>query len=102
MDRKTHIDTCYSNSSGIYYLKDVSRRANQTGHSHNGQMAADAAVETHYYGSGLIDDTDNVWEGADHPEGVDAHVYAGWVYDYLLFEHGLNSFDKAGSTWIVD
>ncbi|MBI5893457.1 MAG: M4 family metallopeptidase [Deltaproteobacteria bacterium] len=97
-DSKSHIDTCYDDTSGVYYyLKDVSRRVNQTQHSHNGQMAANAAIDTKYYNKGLMNDTDNKWDAAGQKSGVDAHVYAGQVYDYFLSKFGLNSFDNNGS-----
>jgi PKD repeat protein len=100
-DNKTHIDTCRDSGSGIYYLYDSSRRANNNPHGHNGQMLSNAGIETSDYSSGVMVDNDNVWDAANQASGVDAHVYAAKVYDYLLNSSkgwSLNSFDGNGSS----
>jgi len=101
-DYKDHIDTCQDSGSGTYYLYDLSRRVNQTGHNHNGQMGADEEIETYHYGEQeAMTDPDNVWDAPDQRSGVDAHVYAARVYDYLLDSSkgwSLNSYDGAGSS----
>jgi Zn-dependent metalloprotease len=62
-------------------------------------MAANAAIRTELDGFGLMQDGDNVWNaGGAQARGVDAHVYAGWVYDYLNHSRDLNGFDNLGST----
>lgn len=99
-DYKSHIDTCYVSSSDTYNLYDIARRANNNPHGHNGQMADDAAIETHYYNSGLMNDPDNNWNAGNQASGVDAHVYAGWTYDYLRSQLGRNGFDNQGSRMI--
>ncbi len=97
-DNKNHIDTCYISSSDTYNLYDVARRANNNPHGHNGQMADDATIETHYYNTGLMNDPDNVWNASNQASGVDAHVYAAKVYDYLRSTFSLNSFNNQGSS----
>ena len=99
-DYKSHIDTCYVSSSDTYNLYDIARRANNNPHGHNGQMADDAAIETHYYNTGLMNDPDNNWNAGNQASGVDAHVYAGWTYDYLRSQLGRNGFDNQGSSMI--
>jgi uncharacterized repeat protein (TIGR02543 family) len=63
-------------------------------------MADDAAIETHYYNTGLMNDPDNNWNAGNQASGVDAHVYAGWTYDYLRSQLGGNGFDNQGSRMI--
>lgn len=43
-------------------------------------------------------DPDNAWNAANQASGVDAHVYAARVYDYLRTTFSLNSFDNQGSS----
>ena len=93
-----HIDTCYDSSNSIYWMLDISRRLNETRHSHYGRMRDDAYILTMNYSTGLMDDPDNIWNAANQASGVDAHVYAGLTYDYLNLSLGLNSFDNAGSS----
>jgi hypothetical protein len=83
-DFKGHIDTCWDSGSGTYYLYDVSRRVNNNPHGHNGEMDDNHGIETSHYSSGNMGDSDNVWNAADQASGVDAHVYAARVYDYLV------------------
>lgn len=92
---KSHIDTCTANTQ--QYLKDISRRANNNPHGHNGRMAANATISTVYEGLGLNFDSDNVWDRPAQRSSVDAQVYTGVVYDYWLSKFGLNGFDNLGS-----
>ena len=41
--------------------------------------------------SDLASDADNVWEG--YPAAVDAHVHAGWTYDYFAQRHDWHGVD---------
>lgn len=41
--------------------------------------------------SDLAADADNVWEG--YPAAVDAHVHAGWTYDYFAQRHDWHGVD---------
>jgi Zn-dependent metalloprotease len=98
-DPKSHIDSCFLGTESGYVLKDETRRANHNPHGHAGRMAPDASIRTDRAGAGLVQDADNIWNaGGAQASGVDAHVYAGWVYDYLNRTHGLNGFDNRGST----
>jgi uncharacterized repeat protein (TIGR02543 family) len=97
-DSKDHIDTCRDSGSGMYYLYDSSRRINNNPHGHNGQMRTDAGIETSDYSTGVMIDADNNWNAANQASGVDAHVYAAKVYDYLRSTFGLNSYDGNGSS----
>ena len=112
-DTKTHIDTYFEDGflgfGQKYKLRDETRRANSNPHGHGGQMASNAVIETEKWGpnnSSVMEDPDNIWDAADQAAGVDAHVNAAKVYDYLL-ARGFNSFDRNGSTmrsrvWVAD
>ena len=64
-------------------------------------MASLASIDTNIQGSGLMEDSDNVWNAGGHqPSGVDAHVYAAKVYDYLRLYLGLNSYTNVGSSMV--
>jgi hypothetical protein len=91
---KSHIDTCDDGSS--YQLYDISRQKNQSQHNHSGQMPVGEAIFTESYVSGVVSDSDNVWNTSGQESAVDAHVHAAWVYDFLLPYH--NSFDNKGSS----
>ncbi|MGB8955349.1 MAG: M4 family metallopeptidase, partial [Tumebacillaceae bacterium] len=41
-------------------------------------------------------DSDNNWDASAQRAGVDAHYYAGIVYDYYYSQLGRNSYDNAG------
>ncbi len=102
---RPHIDT-FSNDTFVfpYLLADISRQAGAVGHSHFGQMRFDAAIETwspESTNTPMFDDN-NVWTGFVQAAGVDAHVHAAMVYDYLLTRFGRNSFDGLGSTMRTD
>jgi hypothetical protein len=95
------------------YLKDVSRQQGQTLHSHNGNMSG-AAIVTDLYSAWTgtttgfkgMPDCDHSWDDGTFAQraAVDAHVYAGKTYDYLLSAFGRNSFDSKGGwmTSLVD
>ena len=94
-DTKNHIDTY--GYPGNYKLEDYTRRANNNIHGHNGQMRSTEYIITKNYQSGDMIDNDNIWNNSTQASGVDAHVYTGLVYDYLLTQFGRNSFDNVGS-----
>lgn len=77
--------------SGGYYLRDVSKPMNATG----GKIETYTAKNGTSLPGTLMTDTDNVWtDGA----AVDAHYYAGAVYDYYYQKHNRNSFDGNGAS----
>lgn len=93
------IDTCYDlgSSTESYLLKDISRRANmnvagRNGTGHNGNMSDSASIITQQYPNtfGPMADPDNNWVDSGQTPGVDAHVDAGVVYDYLNVKFYLN------------
>jgi len=106
-DAKSHIDTYFND--GIlffneYRLDDRARRAALNPHAHNGRMQSTAKIETSRFNASSptqpdpMADLNNAWNGADQRSGVDAHVYAGQVYDYLNRELGLNGPDNGGQS----
>ncbi|MGZ4123437.1 MAG: M4 family metallopeptidase, partial [Tumebacillaceae bacterium] len=80
--------------SGSYYLEDTTKHMYAT----NGGI-----IQTKTYGNRPIlmqnmTDADNVWNTSTQAAGVDAHYYAGVVYDYYYNALGRNSYDNAGHT----
>jgi len=102
-DIKNHVDT-YLSSNGLYQLEDATRRANNNPHGHNGNMGSSASISTYLWNGSLpgtlMTDSDNNWNDATQAPGVDAHVYAGWTYDYLNSQLGRNGFDDQGNSMV--
>ncbi|MCI0330511.1 MAG: M4 family metallopeptidase [candidate division Zixibacteria bacterium] len=94
-----HIDTeC---DQGTFRLRDYTRRANNNPHFHNGRMVPSAYIRTKRWEAGAeIDDGDNnnEWNSGQTAASVDAHVYAGWTYDYMNqpFKLDRNGVDGIG------
>jgi bacillolysin len=94
-DTKNHIDTY--GLPGSYDLLDRTRRLNNNIHNHNGKMLSDQSIETRMYPSSVpMNDADNVWNNSAQSPGIDAHVYAGLTYDWMLSQFSRNSYDNAG------
>ncbi|MBL0385337.1 peptidase M4 family protein [Tumebacillus sp. ITR2] len=79
-------------STGTYYLIDQTKQMFSNG----------GVIRTQNYANGTrtmtdYTDTDNVWTD---PAAVDAHFYAGKVYDYYLSNFNRNSFDDNGGTML--
>jgi len=92
-DRK-NLNTTYGSQYGQYYLKDTTKPM-------NGGVIETFTVNhstednpKNYY----LFDNDNAWVDKDQAPAVDAHVYAGKVYDYYKNVHNRNSFDGNGKT----
>ena len=102
-NQQNHIDTHIHNGNS-YRLEDMTRRVDTNPHGHNGQMGSDQSIATYTYNGqnpgAVITDTDNNWIDVNQRPGVDAQVYAGLFYDYLLWTHGRNSYDDAGHSLI--
>ncbi len=107
-DDKNHIDTdCLRDIAGlsdtIYVLLDSTRSLTNNPHGHNGKMVSYSNISTQKWRSNgpplPIVDKGNVWTDSAQASGVDAHVYAGWTYDYLLSklkEKALDSLSEYG------
>lgn len=74
--------------SGGYYLRDVSKPM-------SGRIETYTANNGSSLPGTLLTDSDNVWTDR---AAVDAHYYAGKVYDYYLTKHNRNSFNNNGAT----
>jgi hypothetical protein len=98
-NQQNHIDT-YCNTGLNFLLKDITRRLHYNPHGHNGQMRDTASVYTLKYGVGGMTDIDNIWNAANQASGIDAHVYAGKVYDFLLGNLGRNGYDSTGRSMV--
>lgn len=98
-NQQNHIDTkCFSNQS--FLLSDITRRSSYNPHGHNGQMGSLSEIVTKKYVSTLpgntMFDKDTIWNYQSQRSGVDAHAYAGLVYDYMLSHLNRNGFDTIG------
>ncbi|MFD1019878.1 M4 family metallopeptidase [Thalassobacillus hwangdonensis] len=85
------VNTYYTN--GTYYLYDVSKPMNgviQTADNYNGGYYDLPG----YY----ITETDNYFSDQRDKAAVDAHYYAGEVFDYYYDNFGRVSYDDAGAT----
>ncbi|MCS1351320.1 M4 family metallopeptidase [Mechercharimyces sp. CAU 1602] len=81
-------------SSGTYYLYDTTKPMYS---SNNGVIKTYTANQGSNLPGSYVTDSDNYWtDGA----AVDAHNYAGKVYDYYYQKHGRNSFDGNGGSLI--
>ncbi|MEI6050282.1 MAG: M4 family metallopeptidase, partial [Bacteroidota bacterium] len=98
-DIKDHIDTYLR--SGLYYLEDNTRRANNNPHNHDGQMQCNQSIRTikYPYNSSMSDE-DNSWDNSNQAAGIDAHFYAGLTYDFLLSQFGRNGYDGNGMSML--
>ncbi|MCX7569648.1 M4 family metallopeptidase [Tumebacillus sp. DT12] len=82
--------------NGLYYLED------QTKYMYT-QKGSTIKTNDFRNGTGtqtLMSDSDNVWNTTSQRAGVDAHYYAGKVYDYYYNTLGRNSYDGLGRTII--
>lgn len=104
-----YVETCYdlSSSTDKYLLKDISRRANMNVVDpdgvvgHNGNMSNTASIITQKYNvTEPMTDLDNNWTESLQKSGVDAHVNAGKVYDYLWSTLDLSSPDGQRNSMI--
>jgi bacillolysin len=87
-DYKT-LNTYYYN--GYYYLFDVTKPMNGVIETFTAQNGTSLPG---YYSV----DSNNAWTSYSQGADVDAHYYAGIVYDYYKNTHNRNSFDNYGST----
>ena len=85
-------NTTYKN--GTHILEDRTKPMSGTIQTHE----VDREDPVTYYVSKDMTDPDNFWNGAAQRAGVDAHYYAGKVYDYYYNRLGRNSFDGNGHT----
>ncbi|WP_064092949.1 M4 family metallopeptidase [Rossellomorea aquimaris] len=87
-DYKT-LNTYYSN--GTYYLYDVTKPMNGVIET---RTASNGSSLPGYY----TVDSGNTWYAYSQAAEVDAHAYAGKVYDYYKNTHNRNSYDNNGAT----
>ncbi|MEE8576461.1 MAG: M4 family metallopeptidase [candidate division Zixibacteria bacterium] len=90
------------NTGTAFQLLDYTRQLNNNIHGHNGQMPDGSFIRTNITGAELPgpvgEDEDNYWVETNQRPGVDAHVYTGLFYDWLLREFGRNSYDNQGAS----
>ena len=89
-DTKT-INTTAKNST--YYLEDRTKYMYTQKGSTIDTYDFRNGTSSQYY----MTDADNTWNSTAQRAGVDAHYYAGKVYDYYYSSLGRNSFDGAGA-----
>jgi len=107
-DTKNHIDDFFDCSQ--YLLVDYTRRALNDPHGHDGNMRPNESISTWLWDSNnpntwpgiLMIDPNNVWNDTTIASGqgasVDAQVYTGWTYDYMLHTLGWNGVDNLGNS----
>jgi len=99
---RDHIDVWYS--GGLYEMRDFTRQLGNNPHGHNGQMPPGNYIQTNSAGALLpgffCQDLDNVWSASTQGPFVDAHVYTGVFYDWLLKEFDRNSYDDQGASML--
>jgi len=98
-------DTLYPFSTR-YVLVDLTRQDIQNLHGHAGRMTPGEAIITIVPAPGtdyfyVAQDSDNSWaDRTNQGPAVDAHVNAGFTYDYALHAQGVNSSDDAGTSML--
>lgn len=80
-------------SGGIYYLYDTTKPM-------SGQIRTYTANNGTSIPGSYVTDSDNNFNASSQAAAVDAHYYAGLVYDYYYNTFGRNSFDNNGSSII--
>ncbi|WFA17135.1 peptidase M4 family protein [Paenibacillus mucilaginosus] len=80
--------------SGTYVLEDRTKL-----------LSLGSAIYTYTFNNGslaqtYVSDKDNVWDSEAQKAAVDAHYYAGLVYDFYLNVLGRNSYDGRGASII--
>ncbi|ARU60625.1 bacillolysin [Tumebacillus avium] len=83
-------------TSGQYYLEDRSKYMYTQKGSTIKTYTFNGGTSSQYY----MTDADNNYNASNQRAGVDAHYYAGKVYDYYYSSLGRNSYDGAGKTII--
>ncbi|ASS74969.1 hypothetical protein CIG75_08200 [Tumebacillus algifaecis] len=78
-------------ATGLYFMSDLSKPMFAMG----GKIETYSTAHSLSLPGTLISSTDNIWTDKS---AVDAHFYAGLVYDYYYSVHGRNSFDNKGAT----
>jgi bacillolysin len=78
-------------SGGTYYLYDVTKPM-------NGVIETFTANNRSSLPGSRSADSNNAWTATNQRADVDAHYYAGKVYDYYKNTHNRNSFDNNGAT----
>ncbi|MGD6848743.1 M4 family metallopeptidase [Rossellomorea aquimaris] len=89
LDDYKDLNTYYSN--GTYYLYDVTKPMNGVIETRTAQNGSSLP------GSYTVD-SNNAWTAYSQAAEVDAHAYAGKVYDYYKNTHNRNSYDNNGAT----
>ena len=82
--------------SGTYYLEDQTKAMYSTNAGTINTYTFNNRTSSQYY----MTDADNNYNATNQRAGVDAHYYAGKVYDYYYTQLGRNSYDNAGKTII--
>ncbi|TCP57635.1 thermolysin [Tumebacillus sp. BK434] len=82
--------------SGSYYLEDRSKYMYTQKGSTINTYTFNNGTSSQYY----MTDADNNYNASNQRAGVDAHYYAGKVYDYYYSQLGRNSYDGNGKTII--
>ncbi|MGM7683436.1 M4 family metallopeptidase [Cytobacillus sp. Hm23] len=85
---------------GTYYLYDTSKSMNGVIATYDAENTFSPLLRVNPQPGVYVTDDDNVFDSATQRAGVDAHVYAGVVYDYFLNNHNRDSYDNQGGNII--
>ncbi|MEI5909028.1 M4 family metallopeptidase [Bacillus spongiae] len=100
------INTFYDADKGSYYLVDITKNMFKEDEPNPDltpdPTLLDGVIRTHDAGDkwatgSIVSDGDNTFDAAAQKAAVDAHYYAGIVYDYFYDKHDRNSYDDKGS-----
>ncbi|MGM7681586.1 M4 family metallopeptidase [Cytobacillus sp. Hm23] len=86
--------------NGSFYLIDATKSMLKNDIAE--PILLDGVIRTHDASDGwktgsIVSDLDNNFDSSNQNAAVDAHYYAGVVYDYYLDKHNRNSYDDKGS-----
>ncbi|NBI31157.1 M4 family metallopeptidase [Chengkuizengella marina] len=84
-------------SEGLYYLHDTTKPMNGVIRTYDAQNTMDPLDDFNPSPGVYVTDDNNNFSSSRQRAAVDAHFYAGVVYDYFLNNHNRNSYDNNGS-----
>ncbi|MFS1512046.1 M4 family metallopeptidase [Chengkuizengella sp. SCS-71B] len=84
-------------SDGLYYLHDTTKPMDGVIRTYDAQNTMNPLNEFNPSPGVYVTDDNNNFSSSRQRAAVDAHFYAGVVYDYFLNNHNRNSYDNNGS-----
>ncbi|MDP5277034.1 M4 family metallopeptidase [Chengkuizengella axinellae] len=84
-------------SNGLYYLYDTTKPMDGIIKTYDAENTMTPLDDFNPSPGVYVTDDNNVFDSSRQRAAVDAHFYAGVVYDYYLDEHNRNSYDNNGA-----